>query len=154
MGIFPEVDEDAIYLSRSDPLENLSTFSKHGFDLESLHWASVEHYYQAMKFEDPDHREKIRNAPHPKIARKLGRKRFKKMRGDWTKVKAVIMTRGVYTKCRTHPEVAQQLLATGNRKLVDNSLYDYYWGCGRDRRGRNTYGKILMNVREKLRAEQ
>jgi ribA/ribD-fused uncharacterized protein len=61
------------------------------------------------------------------------------------------MTRAVYLKCRTHPEVAQQLLQTGQRRLVENSQYDYYWGCGRDGRGFNTFGEVLMDVRDKLR---
>ncbi len=64
------------------------------------------------------------------------------------------MTRAVYTKCRTHPNIARELLATGDETLVDNNQYDYFWGCGRDRRGNNAYGKALMNVRAKLREEQ
>ena len=106
-----------------------------------------------MKFEDEDYREQIRQASHPKKARKLGRSRRKKIRSDWSKVKQVVMTRGVYTRCRTYPHLAQQLLAAGDRKLVENSQYDYYWGGGRDRRGRNAYGKVLMNVRSKLMEE-
>ena len=116
--------------------------------------ASVEHYYQAMKFEDESYQEKIRQADHPKQARKLGRNRFKKLRQDWAKVKPVIMTRAVYTQCRTHPELSEKLLATDNQRLVESSAYDYYWGCGRDRRGNNMYGKVLMNVRGKLKKEQ
>lgn len=64
------------------------------------------------------------------------------------------MTRAIYTKCKTHPAVAKCLLETGNKKLVENSAYDYFWGCGRDRRAENTYGKVMMNVREKLKQEQ
>lgn len=64
------------------------------------------------------------------------------------------MTRALYTKCKTHPDVAEQLLKTGSSKLVENSLYDYYWGCGRDRRGTNMYGQVLMNVRDKLLSER
>jgi ribA/ribD-fused uncharacterized protein len=153
MGIFPEIDEDAIFLSRSDTNENLGTFSKHSFELDGALWPSVEHYFQAMKFEDAEYREKIRTAPHPKKARKLGRNRFKKIRKDWAKVKTVVMTRGVYIKCRTYPDISKQLLETEDRKLVENSQYDYYWGCGRDRRGDNHYGKVLMSVRGKLLAE-
>ena len=132
----------------------LGTFSRHGFSLEERDWPSVEHYYQAMKFVDADYRERIRQAVHPRQARKLGRSRWKKRREDWTRIKGTIMTRGVYTKCRTHPEVAELLLATGTATLVENSNYDYFWGCGRDRRGANMYGKVLMNVREKLRQER
>ena len=38
--------------------------------------------------------------------------------------------------------------------IVESSLYDHYWGCGRDQRGHNYYGKMLMDVRDKLRAER
>lgn len=153
-GIFPDFDADNLYLSRSDVNEDLGSFSRHGFFLEDREWPSVEHYYQAMKFNSPDEQEKIRLAKHPRKARKMGRSRFRKLRKDWSKVKVVYMTRAVYTKCKTHPEVETKLLATGDKKLLESSQYDYFWGCGRDRRGRNQYGRILMNVREKLRQEQ
>jgi len=152
-GIFPELDEGAVYLSRSDPEQLLGTFSKHGFELDGEHWPSVEHYYQAMKFENGDRQRKVREAEYPKKARRLGRRRFTGIRRDWGKIKMVMMTRAVYTKCRAHPEVAQALLETDNNKLVENSQYDYFWGCGRDRRGNNAYGKVLMSVRSKLRED-
>ena len=154
MSLFPQLDEDDIYLSRTDPNEELGAYSMHGFELDGAHWPSVEHYYQAMKQESPDYQERVRNADHPDKARKLGHAWLRKKRPDWDQVREVVMIRAVYIKCRTHPEVANKLLDTGNRKLVENSQYDYFWGCGRDRRGHNGYGKVLMNVRAKLRAEQ
>ena len=141
------------YLSRSDANEPLSSYSRHGFDLEGKHWPSVEHYFQAMKFEDPAEQEKVRLAKHPAKARRLGRSRLRKLRKDWSKLRRVFMTRAVYTKCRTHPEVTERLLGTGDTPLFENSQYDYFWGCGRDRRGHNTYGLVLMDVRKKLREE-
>ena len=33
-------------------------------------------------------------------------------------------------------------------------MYDYYWGVGRDGRGHNVFGKVLMAVRDKLMQEQ
>ena len=149
----PGNDADAIYLSRTDATEPLSSFSRFGFFLDDAEWPSVEHYFQAMKFEDPAYREQIRSAQHPKKARKLGRSRFRKPRRDWKKIRRVIMTRAVYIRCRTHPEVAARLLETGERRLVESNAYDYYWGCGRDRRGNNTFGEVLMDVRRKLREE-
>ena len=83
----------------------------------------------------------------------MGASRFKKVRDDWKKVRRVVMTRAVYTRSHAHPESAKALLETGSRKLMENSQYDYFWGCGRDRRGENTYGQVLMDVREKLRNE-
>ena len=150
----PTEDPDAIYLSRTDAGEPLSSFSRHGFTLEGVEWPSVEHYFQAMKYEDAIYREAIRKAEHPSKARRLGRSRLKKIRADWKRIRRVVMTRGVYTKCRTHPEVADRLLSTGESTLVENSNYDYFWGCGRDRRGHTYYGKVLMDVRSKLREER
>ena len=146
-------DQDAIYVLRTDVNEPLSCYSRHGFVLEGQDWPSVEHYFQAMKFEDPEYRELIRLASHPRKARRLGRSRLKRIRADWRTLRRVIMTRGIYIKCRTHARVAERLLATGDRRLVEGSAYDYFWGCGRDRRGYNNYGRILMSVRDKLRVE-
>lgn len=156
MSLFPEEDVNALYFARSDSSESLGTYSDHGFDLEDQYWPSVEHYFQASKFEqNAEYRDRIRQAPTPEKARKLGRTRWKaKIRKDWKQVREVIMTRGLYIKCRTHPDIAQQLLDTGEQRLVENSQYDYFWGCGRDRRGENAYGKVLMKVRAKLQAER
>ena len=145
---------NTLYLSRSDVNEPLSSFSRHGFELEGEFWPSVEHYFQGMKFENPADREKVRQAEHPARARRLGRSRFRRIRKDWSQVRRVMMTRAVYTKCRTHPSVAERLLETGNAKLVENTQYDYFWGCGRDGRGHNTYGQVLMDVRRKLEEER
>lgn len=153
-GLFAEKDQGTLYFSRSDDSQSLGAWSDHPFSLEDKVWPTVEHYFQAMKFADPQYQEKIRNAASPKLARKLGRSRFKKIRKDWPKVKVVYMTRALYTKCKTYPEIASALRDTGSQKLVENSLYDYYWGCGRDRRGENAYGQVLMNVRKKLCEEE
>jgi ribA/ribD-fused uncharacterized protein len=153
-GMFNSQSEiNRIYVSRTDVLEPLASFSRHPFELDEAEWPSVEHYYQAMKFEEPDLRESIRAAGHPLDARKLAKKNKRRVRPDWSRVKDTVMTRGIYIKCRTYPEVANALLSTGEKQLIENSQYDYYWGCGRDGLGRNAYGKILMEVRERLRQE-
>ncbi len=154
MSIFTSIDEDVVCIARANVEEPLASFSLSEFELEGLSWPSVEHYFQGMKFPKGDYQEQIRHAPTAKQAQKLGRSRFKKIRKDWKEVREVIMTRGVYTQCRTHNELAQKLLNTQQKILVDNTQYDYFWGCGRDRRGENAFGKVLMSVRDKLRAEQ
>ncbi|MDX1733701.1 MAG: NADAR family protein [Halioglobus sp.] len=152
--IFETRVDNAIYLSRTDANHPLSSFSKHGFDLDGFHWPSVEHYFQGMKSEDAAFRSRVAAAAHPREARRLGRNRRVKLRKDWKQLRRVIMTRAVYTKCKTHPEVAEALLATGDNPLVAQDAYDYFWGCGRDGRGYNTYGAVLTDVRNKLREEQ
>ncbi len=153
MSFFESVDENVICIARNSE-GNLSSFALNGFELEGKVWPSIEHYFQGMKFPEGEYQESIRLAKTAQIARKLGRTRFKKIRKDWSAVRETVMTRAVYTLCRTHPALAAELLATQNETLVDNSQYDYFWGCGRDRRGHNAYGKILMNVRAKLLEEQ
>ncbi len=152
--IFSRSEPTPVYVSRSDPLNPLSSYSKHGFELDGEAWPSAEHYYQAMKFESEEQRKAILHADHPAKAAKLADKNKKSMRKDWAKVKETYMTRGIYIKCRTHVDVADALLATGDQKIVETSQYDYYWGCGRDGRGHNTFGKVLMAVRDKLQQER
>jgi hypothetical protein len=142
------------YLSRSDVSHPLASYSKYGFELDGAEWPSAEHYYQGMKFEQAELRELLRTADHPETAKKLADSNKKRVRRDWQKIREVMMTRAVYIKCRTHDSVAQTLLATGDQLIVESSQYDYYWGCGRDGRGNNTFGKVLMAVRDKLKEEQ
>lgn len=51
----------AIYFySKIDTYGDFSNFSPHGIATDDLWWPTVEHYFQAQKFEDAEHREKIR----------------------------------------------------------------------------------------------
>ncbi len=153
-GLFAEEDQNTHYFSRSDPEEVLGTFVALSFELDNHNWPTVEHYYQAMKFDAPDIQAKIRACATPEKARKMGRSRFRKRRSNWRQLKTTIMTRAIYTRAKTHAHMASTLEQSEDQRLVENSNYDYFWGCGRDRRGNNHYGNILMNVREKLRKEQ
>lgn len=154
MSLFNVIPPDAIFINREDPTDPLASYSKHGFDLDGFHWQSVEHYFQGMKFAQSGLQEKIRQASHPRLAARIARRNFWKVRKDWNRVQRVVMTRGTYIKCRTHPDVAEALLSTGEKMIVEGSLYDHYWGCGRDQRGHNYYGKMLMDVRNRLLEEQ
>lgn len=146
--------KEPYYLARTDVNHPLASFSKLGFELDGANWPSAEHYYQGMKFEQQQQREAIRLTDHPNQAQKLADANKREIRKDWKQLREVVMTRATYIKCRTHKAVAAALLATGDRKIIETSQYDYYWGCGRDGLGHNTFGKVLMAVREKISAEQ
>lgn len=146
--------EPATYVSRVDAANPLSSYSPHPFLLDDLEWPTVEHYFHGMKFNHPDQRVAIRGAPTPHDAEALAEQHADAVRKDWKQIQTTIMTRALYIKCRTYPDIAEILLSTQDQKLVETSLYDYFWGCGRDGRGHNHYGKVLMNVRERLRQEQ
>ena len=140
-------------LSLSDEANPLSAYAEHPFELDGYSWPTVAHYYHATKYGDEAYAAKIRAAATPAEAAKLGKSRWHKKRKDWNKVKTTVMTRGTYIKCRTYPEIGQALLDTQDKEIKELSLYDYFWGTGRDTRGKNAYGEMLMAVRNKLKQE-
>lgn len=87
------------------------------------------------------------------IAARLGRDRKKKLRRDWESVKDNIMRDAVTAKFSQHEELRNMLLATGEAKLVEHTSNDRYWGDGGDGSGKNMLGRILMEVREKMREQ-
>lgn len=141
------------YVAREEPYGCFSNFSAHGFLLDELYWATSEHYFQAQKFVGTPYLEKVRQTKTPKDAANMGRNRSLPLRPNWEQVKDDVMRKGVLQKFRTHPEIREILLATGDEVLVENSPIDYYWGCGKDGSGKNKLGQILMEVREVLRSE-
>lgn len=116
-------------------------------------YPTVEHYFQAQKFHDAAYQEKIRQARAPKDAKTLGQTRQIPLRADWEEVKDEIMFEACLAKFQTHRDLKELLLATGDEELIENAPSDYYWGCGKDGTGQNKLGKVLMQVREKLRED-
>jgi ribA/ribD-fused uncharacterized protein len=86
------------------------------------------------------------------IAARMGRDRGKPMRADWEAVKDDIMREAVRAKFQQHTELREILLATGDARIVEHTQNDSYWGDGGDGSGKNMLGRILMEVREQLRA--
>ena len=60
----------------------------------------------------------------------------------------------LYLKFTQHPDLALQLLGTGDAWLVYNDLADAHWGNGPDGSGRNGFGQALMRLRDRLSARQ
>jgi N-glycosidase YbiA len=84
----------------------------------------------------------------------MGRNRSLPLRSDWGHIKDDVMRTAVRQKFITHADIQAILLSTGDQLLVENSLIDYYWGCGKDGSGKNKLGLILMEVRTTLRQRQ
>ena len=146
-------NELAIRFSRLDEADSFSTVSPHSIFLDEKEWPTVEHYFQAnIVLRDPI-REQILKASSGIQAHDLGNKWYRKKIKGWKKVRQVLMTRALYTKCQMYDDVRARLLETGDQKIIETSLYDHYWGLGRDQRGENMLGKLWMNVRAKLRSE-
>ena len=139
------------FYSKNDPYFEFSNFSKYGVELDGNWWDTVEHYFQAQKFDDAEYREKIRQAHGPKEAARLGRSRDRKIRADWDEIRLDVMRRAVRKKFETNKEIRKKLLATNDDRIVENALGDYFWGCGQNGAGANWLGRILMEVRDELR---
>lgn len=131
----------------------LCNFYRAPFRLNDVLYPTVEHAYQASKFDDAAHAQAILDAETPRAAKKLGQTRDVPLRPDWDERKQALMLHWVAAKfCLADGalELPQRLLATGQRVLVEDSPTDSYWGVGADGAGANHLGRILMAVREVL----
>lgn len=136
------------FYTTKGPYGWLSNFSKYGFELDGKYWPTVEHYFQARKFDGSCYEDQIRRARTPREAKKLARDNPMDIRPDWEDVKDDVMGEGVLKKFETHDDLRELLLSTGYEKLIESAPNDYYWGCGADGTGKNMLGKILMEIRE------
>lgn len=73
------------------------------------------------------------------------------MRSDWETVKIDVMRFCIYLKFSSNPNLKALLLSTGNRRIIENSPRDDFWGTGKHGNGKNYLGLLLMELREKLR---
>ena len=136
----------------SDEYGEFSNFAAFPIKLGGKVWPTSEHYFQGQKFPGSAHAEAIRNTRSPMIAARMGRDRKKPLRRDWEAAKEDIMREAVRAKFTQHPELITLLLGTDDAQLVEHTTNDCYWGDGGDGSGRNVLGRILMEVREQLRA--
>ena len=107
------------FFSQSKTHREFSNFAPFGIDLDDARWPTVEHYYQAQKFADPQLRKTIRKAEKPVIAKSLADKNKAAIRPDWDAVKDEVMYRAVKRKFELHSELRELLLATGAEEIVE-----------------------------------
>ena len=50
-----------------------------------------------------------------------------------------------------NPEIAKELLATGDAIIIEHTRNDDYWADGGDGSGKNKLGLLLMQVREEFK---
>lgn len=145
--------ENGIGFSRFDAQSPFSTVSDHPFLLDEIQWKTAEHYYQACKFKGADYANEIILAVDGQQAYKKGNRFLKMKTRGWKSNRQLYMTRALFRKVKEYPEIREALMSTGDEMIIETSLYDYYWGLGRDQRGENMLGKVWMDIRKKLRAE-
>jgi hypothetical protein len=143
------------FYSSRDPHGYMSNFARYEVKMGSKTYETSEHCYQSQKFAGTKYEEQVRFAKGPMAAASLGRNRSLPLRPDWESVKDNVMREVVEAKFRQHDDIRQQLLATGDAVLIEDtsSSGDAYWGKVNGQ-GKNMLGVILMEVREKLRHEE
>jgi ribA/ribD-fused uncharacterized protein len=159
------------------PFYEFSNFFISFFTLDGQTWPTVEHYFQASKFPSTPYVEVIKAANTPYKAFILAQQIKKggyigkwvlnktdnrtlntlidennhfSLRSDWEEVKLQVMEEAVYAKFSQNQNLKKLLLSTGDEEIVENSPRDSFWGVGKDGKGHNHLGKILMKVRARL----
>jgi ribA/ribD-fused uncharacterized protein len=129
----------------------MSNFAPYPFSDGSKIWPTSEHYFQAQKFLVPEIQEKIRQIASPMDAVLEGRNRQNPLRPDWEEIKDKVMLQALRMKFSQHPEIAKELLSTGEAIIIEHTRNDAYWADSGDGSGKNKLGLLLIQVREELK---
>ena len=135
-------------------------------DLDGTIYNCCEQYMMAKKallFNDQITLSRIMRSESPKEQQALGREIQNFEAQKWDKHKYAIVWFGNYLKFTQHDDLAERLLATNHKILAEASPYDLVWGIGFAAEdelalnvecwtGKNLLGKVLMSVRDALRA--
>jgi len=148
-----------------------------------LNFQTSEHLYQYLKYDYPNapaankaHAEAIRTARTPAIAKVLAappnatapryewHKKYIKQAQSYGSVLRPNWDNGEKEECMklallhkfTQDPHSRFILTqrTFDRKLVEASPFDNYWGSGKSHDGQNRLGVLLMELRELLRKEE
>lgn len=132
----------------TDKYKFLSNFYLVNIEYKGHIFPSVEHAYQATKFNLS--RWYIFTDPNlsPGKAKRLGKEC--QLTNNWLSKRIELMEQLLRLKF-SNPELMVMLLATGNQPLVEgNNWGDTFWGkC--NGKGRNHLGRLLMKIREDLK---
>jgi N-glycosidase YbiA len=129
----------------------MGNFWKARFFVYGRWWNNVEAAFQAQKTPIEAEVLAIQNAAKAMEARNLGQ--VCQLRENWEQIKDIVMYDCVMAKFVQHKDLRDQLVATGDEELIEDSPVDWTWGCGKDGTGKNLLGKILMRVRRELQGE-
>ncbi|WP_114783055.1 NADAR family protein [Botryobacter ruber] len=136
------------------------------FTVQGITYKTSEHWMMAQKallFGDSNNFEKIISSNKPGEAKALGREVSGYDDDVWNDQKFEIVKLGNIHKFNQNPELAEFLLKTENRILVEASPIDTVWGIGLSQddndidniyvwRGQNLLGFALMEVRDFFKA--
>ena len=142
------------FYKTNEPGGYMSNYWKARFFIYSRWWYTIEHAYQAQKCALPAEYDAIHQTKKANDARLLGQK--VQMREHWDDIhKDRVMEECLRAKFLQHKDIRDQLMATGEEELIEDTTTsnDMHWGCGTDGTGKNMLGKLLMKIRNELKGE-
>ncbi|XP_064399764.1 uncharacterized protein LOC135346160 isoform X2 [Halichondria panicea] len=151
--VSPSSNEIKFYNSY-DPFYEFTNFYPTFMTIDGSSWPSSEHYFQAQKFVGTPYVEKIRKMSSARETFQFSRNpavsRWR--RSDWDQVKDDIMLKALRCKFGQSDRLRSLLFGTGDKKLIEHTENDSYWGDGGGKgKGLNKLGELLMKVRRELK---
>lgn len=148
-----------VFLKTHEEFGGLSNMAG-GFPLtvNRLRILTVEALYQACRFPHrPELQRLIIGQRSPMTAKMKSLPHRHESRPDWDRVRVKVMRWCLRVKlAQNWTSFSDLLLRTGNRPIVEYSSKDDFWGAKEAKdgmlRGRNVLGRLLMEVREAVRA--
>ena len=142
-----------------------SNWHKCRFTLDGAEYNCCEQFMMAVKarvFGDRDTEAAVLKAKSPREQKALGRQVAGFDADQWNAVSRGIVYRANVAKFQQNADLAQLLLATGDRTIVEASPLDRIWGIGLAQddprasdptqwQGTNWLGVALMQARDELR---
>lgn len=140
--------EVRVAMNLQDPPYGCLTNGAHyPFTLKGKTWPTVDHYFHAQKFAGTPLEETIRRCKTAKQAGRAGRAKGAPVRQDWDKIRHNVMYEGLMAKFKQHAGPRRVLRSTGTATIVGLMGKEDFWGAGKDGKGKNKWGELLMNVR-------
>ncbi|HBN8613186.1 NADAR family protein [Pseudomonas aeruginosa] len=150
-----------VYKTKEDfgGLSNMA--SGYPLQVNGVRILTTEALYQACRFPHmPEVQREIIGQHSPMTAKMMSKPHRKDSRADWDEVRYKIMRWCLRVKlAQNYAEFGRLLLATRDRPIVEQSRKDDYWGAkladesGATLVGQNVLGRLLMELREKLKED-
>lgn len=125
---------DAVFFHLpEEPYGFLSNWYLSPFDLDSVHYSSMEQYIMYQKcvlFGDQTTARKVLLTDNPSEQQKLGKLCTGYINGIWAGARQAIAMRGLLAKFSQNATLKKQLLDTKDAYLVECAHSDRIWACG------------------------
>jgi ribA/ribD-fused uncharacterized protein len=149
--------EIRFYRANEKPFGPLSNLYRRSIQFENEVFPTSEHAYQAGKPRKPAVRKWLMQAPSPALLAMAAHGLYYwDVSPGWSQTKFDRMREILYAKFTQHEDLKTLLLSTGEARLVEAATVDNevnrLWGEVNGV-GKNMLGVLLMELRDKLRAE-